>query len=122
MLRKIDCVMVPVGDLEEAAAFYIRVFGLRRLWQDETAAGLTMPETDAEVVLHTMTLPPDANVYYLVDDVVTAVAAYRERGCAVRTPPFEVPVGQCAILQDQYGNAVGVIDLSKGRRDDHTSA
>ena len=113
VLRMIDCVMVPVGDLDEAADFYARVFGLRRLWQDETAVGMGMPETSSEIVLHTMDLLP---VYYLVDDVDTAVATCHERGCAVRTPPFDIPVGRCAVLEDPYGNGIGILDLSKGRR------
>jgi catechol 2,3-dioxygenase-like lactoylglutathione lyase family enzyme len=86
MIRKIDCVMIPVGDLEEAAAFYARVFDLRPLWQDASSAGLGMPETDAEIVLHTMELPPELSVHYLVDDVNAAVVTYSERGCTVRTP------------------------------------
>ena len=111
VLRMIDCVMVRVGDLDEAADFYARVFGLRRLWQDDTAVGMGMPETSSEMVLHTMDLPLEPNVYYLVDDVDEAVA-----GCAVRTPSFDIPVGRCAVLEDPYGNGVGVLDLSKGRR------
>jgi predicted enzyme related to lactoylglutathione lyase len=116
MLRKIDCVMVPVRDLDQAAAFYERAFGLRRLWQDESSAGLGMPETDAEIVLHTMDLPPDVNVHYLVDEVGSAVAALIAEGCHLRTAPFDIPVGRCAVLEDPYGNPVCLLDLSKGRR------
>jgi len=116
MLRKIDCVLVRVGDLEAASEFYRRVFGLRELWRDAGSAGLGMPETDAEVVLHTMDLPPDLSVHYLVDDVDAAVAEYAARGCLVRTPPFDVPVGRGAVLEDPYGNAVCVLDLSRGPR------
>jgi predicted enzyme related to lactoylglutathione lyase len=116
MLKKIDCVMVPVGDLEEAAAFYARVFDLRRLWQDESSIALGMPETDAEIVLHTVALPPDVNVHYLVDDVLAAVAVARERGAIIRTAPFDIPVGRCAVLEDPYGNPVCLLDLSRSRR------
>lgn len=116
MLRKIDCVMVPVGALGEAEAFYTRVFGLRTLWRDESSVGMAMAETDAEVVLHTMDLPTDLHVYYLVDDVPAAVAAAERGGCAVRTPPFEVPVGRGAVLVDPFGNPVAILDLSKGLR------
>ncbi|MEV6843141.1 VOC family protein [Actinoplanes sp. NPDC051411] len=116
MIKKIDCVMVPVGDLEEAAAFYTRVFDLRRLWQDESSVALGMPETDAEIVLHTMALPSDVNVHYLVDDVLSAVATYAERGAVTRTAPFDIPVGRCAVLEDPYGNPVCLLDLSKARR------
>jgi lactoylglutathione lyase len=116
MLRKIDCVMVRVPDLGPAVEFYTRVFGLRALWRDETSAGMGMPETDAEVVLHTMDLPGDRGVHYLVDDVPAAVAAARQAGCAVREEPFDVTIGMCAVLEDPYGNTVSLLDMSKGPR------
>jgi predicted enzyme related to lactoylglutathione lyase len=75
-----------------------------------------MPETDAEIVLHTMSLPREWGVHYLVDDVLTAVSAYSEQGCVVYEPPFEVAVGRCAVLADPFGNALCILDLSKGPR------
>lgn len=39
MLRKIDCVMVRVAYLPAAVEFYVRVFGLRLLWRDDSSAG-----------------------------------------------------------------------------------
>jgi lactoylglutathione lyase len=116
MLRKIDCVMIRVADLAAAVEFYVRVFGLRLLWRDESSVGLGMPETDAEVVLHTMDLPDDQSVHYLVDDVPAAVATSQQAGCAVRVPPFDVAVGRCAVLEDPFGNGVYLLDLSKGTR------
>jgi lactoylglutathione lyase len=116
MLRKIDCVMVKVVDLAAAGEFYGQVFGLRPLWRDETSIGMGMPETDAEIVLHTMDLPPDRSVYYLVDDVPQAVLAAQRSGCAVREAPFDIPIGRCAVLEDPFGNTVGLLDMSKGPR------
>jgi len=52
MLRKIDCVMIQVEDLENAVQYYIDVFGMRQLWRDEISVGLGFPDTDAEIVLH----------------------------------------------------------------------
>ena len=112
-LRKIDCVMVRVDDLAAATAFYARACGLRPLWRDESSVGMGLPDTDAEVVLHTMDLPGEWNVYYLVDDVLAAVAAWR--GEVVREP-FEIEIGWCAVLADPFGNAVGILDMSKGPR------
>jgi len=112
-LRKIDCVMVRVPDLAAASEFYTRSFGLRRLWADETSVGLGLAETDAEVVLHTMDLAADEAVYYLVDDVDAAASQYTGR---IRTPPFDIAVGRCAVLEDPFGNAIGILDLSKGLR------
>lgn len=59
MLRKIDCVRVPVDDLEAGLVFYGRVFGLRALRPDEFLVGMGLPEADAQAVLHTMDLPRD---------------------------------------------------------------
>jgi predicted enzyme related to lactoylglutathione lyase len=75
-----------------------------------------MAETDAEVVLHTMDLPGDRSVHYLVDDVLDAVTAGRRAGCAVLEEPFDIAVGRCAVLADPFGNTVCVLDMSKGTR------
>jgi predicted enzyme related to lactoylglutathione lyase len=116
VLRKIDCVMVWVPDLDEAVAFYCRAFGLTPHWRDDVSAGLNLPETDAEIVLHTMDLPPDCAVNYLVDDVLIAVVAYERAGGTVREPPFDIAVGKCAVLEDPYGNAICILDLTNGPR------
>jgi lactoylglutathione lyase len=116
MLRKIDCVMVRVDDLEAASRFYGRMLGLRSLWRDEVSIGMGLPETDAEVVLHTMELPPEWGVHYLVDSVAASVSSWREAGCVVRRQPFEIAVGWCAVLEDPFGNPVCILDLSKGTR------
>ena len=116
MLRKIDCVMVGVPDLASATEFYTRVFGLRPLWRDETSVGMAMAETDAEIVLHTLDLPGERSVHYLVDDVPGAVATAERAGCVVREAPFEIAIGMCAVLADPFGNTVCLLDMSKGPR------
>ena len=116
MFRKIDCVMVRVPDLTPAVEFYTRVFGLRLLWRDEVSVGMGMPETDAEIVLHTMDLPGDSSVHYLVDDVSNAVAVAQSAGCVVREPPFEIAIGKCSVLEDPFGNLVRILDMSRGPR------
>jgi predicted enzyme related to lactoylglutathione lyase len=109
--------MLPVEDLEAAAGFYTRVLGLRRLWHDASSVGLAMAETDAEIVLHTTDLPREWGVHYLVDDVPLAVAACVAEGCVVRTPPVPVAIGRVAVLEDPFGNALCLIDMSGGARD-----
>lgn len=117
MLRKIDCVMLKVPDLEKAAAYYESVFGLKRLWQDGHFVGMGMPETDAEIVLHDNTdLPKDLNVHYLVDDVLKAVEHFAAQGCIIRVPPFDIVIGKCAVLEDPFGNTLAILDMTKGAR------
>ena len=115
-LRKIDCVMVRVDDLSAGSRFYAERLGLRELWRDGSSVGMGLPESDAEVVLRTMDLPPEHAVHYLVDDARAAAADWHADGLEVRTEPFEIAVGWCAILADPFGNAICVLDLSKGTR------
>jgi predicted enzyme related to lactoylglutathione lyase len=119
LLRKIDCVMIRVPDLDIGAHFYEQACGLRRVWSDTWSVGLAMSDTDAEIVVHTMDLPPGCGVHYLVDDVSAAVAALIGGGSCLIAEPFEIPVGRCAVVADPFGNALCVLDLSKGTRADN---
>lgn len=122
MLRKIDCVMIRVGDVPTTADYYVRVFGLRRLWDEEkpggvAVVGLGMPDTDAEIVVHNdPAIPGPMEVYYLVDDVGQACAEFARAGCVVRVEPFDIAIGMCAIVDDPFGNKLCILDMSKGPR------
>ena len=117
MLKKIDCVMIRVEDLEAATVYYSDVFGLRRLWQDETSVGMGFAEQDAEIVLHrNPEVPSPVDVYYLVDDVVCSVRILRENGCRVLSEPFDIPIGKCAVVRDPFGTTLSMLDMSKGAR------
>jgi catechol 2,3-dioxygenase-like lactoylglutathione lyase family enzyme len=59
LIRKIDCLQLPVGDLEAGVAFYERL-GHEVLWRRPNQVGLRLPDTDAELVLQTER--PDARV------------------------------------------------------------
>ncbi len=115
MLKKIDCVMIQVGDVAAARAYYADVFGLRPLWQHERSVGLAFPETDAEIGLHNEPdIPSRVEVYYLVDDVVAAVQTFSARGCQVLVAPFEIAIGKCAVIQDPFGVRLCILDMTKG--------
>jgi predicted enzyme related to lactoylglutathione lyase len=115
VLRKIDCVMLRVDDLDAAVTYYQEVFHLKLHWRRERQAGLRMPETDAEIVLHTEAdLPREATVHYLVDDVKAAVEQLVARGCSLLVAPFEIAIGTCAVLADPFGHALYILDMSKG--------
>jgi lactoylglutathione lyase len=117
MLRKINCVMMRVEDMEAAAVYYSEIFGLRRLWQDATSVGLGFPETDAEVVLHCNSqIPSRVDVYYLEDDVVCSVGVLRRNGCRVLSEPFDIPIGKCAVVREPFGTTLSIVDMSNGPR------
>jgi len=115
VLRKIDCVMIKVGNLEDARQFYERVLGLTPLWSSTHSIALGMRDCDAEIVLHDdPQIPRECNVHYLVGDVKKASATLSSAGCSVVVAPFEVRIGMCAVLRDPFENLLNLIDLSKG--------
>jgi lactoylglutathione lyase len=117
MLRKIDCIMIRVEDVEVSAAYYAKVFGLRPLWSGEGAVGLVFAESDAEIVLHReTTIPSSVEVHYKVDDVVVAVAHYAAHGCQILMPPFDITIGKCAVIRDPFGTRLCLLDTTKGLR------
>lgn len=116
MLRKIDCVMIRVDDVEAAAAYYAKVFGMRPQWSGDGSIGLVFPESDAEIVLHNDPDIPGAEVHYLVDDVICAVAHFTEQGCRVLVAPFDITIGKCAAIEDPFGIRLCILDMTKGAR------
>jgi lactoylglutathione lyase len=117
MLRKIDCIMIRVEDVENAASYYADVFGLHPKWSGDGSIGLGFPEANAEIVLHCdPNIPSSVEVYYLVDDVVAAIAVYARRGCQVLVAPFDITIGKCAVLRDPFGTRLCILDMTKGAR------
>lgn len=109
--------MIRVDDLAAGVLFYCDAFGLRELWRDEHSVGLGMPETDAEIVLHTDEgMPHRVEVHYLVDDVEAACAEYQRKGGTLVVPPFAIPIGKCAVLADPFGTTICILDMSSGPR------
>jgi catechol 2,3-dioxygenase-like lactoylglutathione lyase family enzyme len=118
MLKKIDCVMIRVESIEAARQYYTDVFGLRPLWGDENSIGLGFPETDAEIVLHNESdIPSNVEVYYLVDDVESAVSELQEKECTTIVGPFDISIGKCAIIRDPFGIRLCILDMTKGPRE-----
>ena len=120
MLKKIDCVMIRVENLEAAKEYYTEVFGLRPIWGDESSIGLGFPETDAEIVLHTESdIPSNVEVYFLVDNVESAVKELQTRDCTTIVGPFDISIGKCAIIKDPFDTRLCILDMTKGPRDEN---
>ena len=74
-------------------------------------AGLSMPGTDAELVLHTQHGP---EVDLLVDSVQDAFERFTGAGGETVEPPFDIAIGQCAVVRDPFGNVLVMLDQTKG--------
>ena len=57
LIRKVDCVSMPVADLSAAVVFYRDKLGHDLIWRSNTQAGFRLPDTDTELVVHTEPRP-----------------------------------------------------------------
>lgn len=113
ILRKVDAVTVRVPDIDAGVRFYVDVLGHRVKWRNDAIgqAGLELPDGDSELVLTT------ENGYepnWLVESADNAVEVFRSNGGRVIAEPVDLPVGRLGVVLDPFGNALVLLDLSKG--------
>lgn len=112
LLRKVDCHSLRVADLEAGLAFYRDRLGHELKWRTAEMAGLRLPDSDAELVLHAEERPQETD--FLVADVDAAVRRFVAAGGTVLAGPFDIRIGRCAAVTDPWGNVLVLLDMSKG--------
>jgi lactoylglutathione lyase len=112
VFRKVDCLQMPVPDLDAGLAFYRDRLGHALKWRTPTQVGLRMPDTDAELVLQIER--PEMEVNLLVASVEDAIAAIVDAGGQIAGPPFDIRIGRCAVVKDPWGNPLTLLDMSYG--------
>lgn len=113
LFRKVDCLRLPVPDLAAGLEFYCARLGHELVWRTETAAGLRLPESEAEIVLQTERPEPETDL--LVDSADEAAARFLDAGGRLTAGPFDIQVGRCVVVTDPWNNVLVMLDLSKGR-------
>ncbi len=112
LIRKVDCVRFYVPDLAAGLAFYCNQLGHDLIWRTETAAGLRIPGSEAEIVLQTEHRQPE------VDFTVKSADAAADRivasGGRIVVPPFDIQIGRCVVVEDPWGNRLVLLDTGKG--------
>jgi predicted enzyme related to lactoylglutathione lyase len=112
LIRKVDCLRLYVPDLEAGLAFYRDRLGHELIWRSATAAGLRMPDTDAELVIQTEEQRQEIDL--LVDSADEAARFIEEAGGKVIVSPFDIQIGRCAVVEDPWGNPLVLLDTNKG--------
>lgn len=112
LFRKIDCLSLPVKDIEAALEFYRDRLGLRLVWRTDAAAGLRMADNDGELVLRMSEDPPETDL--TVESAEEAARRFVEAGGTVIAGPFGIKIGKCVVVQDPWGNHLVLLDCSKG--------
>lgn len=113
ILRKVDAVTVRVPDIDTGINFYVDVLGHRMKWRNDAIgqAGLELPDGDSEIVL---TTEHSYEPNWLVESVDDAVELFRSNGGQIIAEPLDIPVGRLGVVLDPFGNALVLLDLSKG--------
>jgi predicted enzyme related to lactoylglutathione lyase len=112
LIRKVDCIRLYVPDLEAGLIFYRDRLRHELTWRTETAAGLRLPESDAELVLQTEDARQEVDL--LVDSADEAARQVEAAGGKVIVRPFDIQIGRCVVLKDPRGNPLVLLDTSKG--------
>jgi lactoylglutathione lyase len=113
LIHSVDCVQVPVSDLEAGLAFYRDRLGHELNWRTPAAAGLRLPDSEAELVLQTER--PQFEPNFKVASADAAAERFAAAGGTVVAGPFDIQIGRCAVVRDPWGNHLVLLDSSKGR-------
>jgi predicted enzyme related to lactoylglutathione lyase len=112
LFKRVDCLSIPVSDLDAALAFYSTKLGHELIWRSNTAAGLKLPGSNAELVLHTGDRPMETDL--TVDSVPDALMRFTSAGGKILSGPFQIQIGRCALVADPWSNVLVILDASKG--------
>lgn len=112
LIRKVDCVRLYVPDLDKGLLFYRDRLGHELIWRTDTAAGLRLPESEAELVIQTEDQRQEVDL--LVDSAEDSAKMIEQAGGKVIFPPFEIQIGRCVVMEDPWGNPLVLLDTSKG--------
>jgi len=105
--------MFYVADLDAGLEFYRDQLGHQLLWRTDTAVGLGMSGSDAEIVLQVEREGQETDLK--VDSADAAAARIESAGGKVIVPPFDIRIGRGVVVEDPWGNRMVLIDSSKGR-------
>lgn len=112
LFRKVDCLALRVTQLDDALAFYGKL-GHEVIWRTSTAAGLRLPDSEAELVLQTERPGPETDL--TVQAVEPAVERFVAAGGRVVVEPFDITIGRCAVVADPWDNELVLLDNRNGR-------
>lgn len=112
LFRRVDCVAVRVPNLDDGINFYRRL-GHELLWRTDSAAGFSLPESDAELVVQIERPSPETDLS--VENVEAAIVEFVNAGGRVAVDPFDIAIGRCAVIADPWSNQFVILDNSRGR-------
>lgn len=123
----VDNIMLAVGDLAQARAFYETALGLPVKFAVPQAGivGYRLGPEEPGLMIRLQAMPPSPprdtpRIWLEVRDARQATAALRERGARILGEPMEILTGWAVEVSDPWGNVLGLTDYvkdpSRGRK------
>ena len=113
LFRKVDCIRIPVTDLQDGLKFYRDELGHELVWRNsDKGAGLKLANDESEIVLYTE--QKGLEIDFTVDNVADAVKQFVDAGGTIVYGPFDIRIGKCAVVKDPWDNQYILLDTSKG--------
>src|SRR5919202_6782028 len=116
----VDNIMLAVGDLEHARAFYEATLGLPVKFAVPQAGivGYRLGEEEPGLMIRVRPLSTSAprdtpRIWLEVTDARAAAAALRQKGARLLGEPMEILTGWAVELADPWGNVLGLTDYVK---------
>lgn len=107
---KLEFLLVPTSDLGASLALYRDGLGFVEAWREgDTTVALTMPGSDAQLMLDATDPQAPAGPIFVVDSVA-AFHADRPASVTVLQEPEEIPGGAMAAYSDPGGATFYVLD------------
>ncbi len=123
----VDNIMLAVGELEKARAFYESTLGLPVKFAVPQAGvvGYRLGDEEPGLMIRVQAMPPSPprdtpRVWLEVKDARAAANALRGKGAVLLSEPMEILTGWAVELADPWGNVLGLTDYvkdpAKGRK------
>lgn len=111
VFQKIDCLALPVPELDAAVAFYASL-GHELKWRATESAAFSLPDSNAEFIVMTDRAVRETDI--TVASVEVALERFTAAGGRVVNGPFDIPIGHCAVVADPWDNLLVLLDNTAG--------
>lgn len=112
VFEKLDCIRYYVPDLAEGVTYYHEKLGLEIAWKNEHEIAFVMADGISELVIQNTQKREETDIK--VTSVRRTIQKIRQAGGQLVCGPFGIQIGECAVVQDPWGNTMVILDSIKG--------
>jgi len=113
LFQMVDAVQFYVPDIEAGVRYYGDILGHEIIRKTESAVGLRMPGSEAEIVIQNERDCREIDLS--VESADAAARRIEDAGGKIIVPPFDIQIGRAVVVEDPWGNRMVLLDSSKGR-------